>query len=130
MTQSSKHGVVPSVSNRLAAFLQDEDDAVFTIQGDEFDRLIARENLRIGKFAFFRDLDLMLVILTNRRIISRPLSAYSFLNIAGDDQLADYAISSSGIHWNSLDADLSLRGFLVEEAIQGFGVTPLASLAA
>lgn len=127
MTQSSKNGAVPSVNNRLAAFLQDEDDTVFAVQGDEFDRLIARENLRIGKFAFFRDLDLMLVILTNRRIISRPLSAYSFLNTATDDQLADYAISASGIHWNSLDADLSLRGFLVEEAVQSFRVASIAA---
>lgn len=116
MTQSSKHGTVPLVSNRLAAFLQDEDDAVLTIEGDEFDQLITRENLQIGKFTFFRDLDLMLVILTNRRIISRPLSAYPFLNKATDDQLSDYAISAFGIHWNTLDADLSLRGFLVEEA--------------
>lgn len=130
MTQSSNLGEKPSISNRLAAFLEVDNDNIADVHRDELDRVIEKEGLRMARFAFFRDLDLLLIILTNRRIISRPLSAYSFLNTATDDQLANYVISASGIHWNSLDADLSLRGFLVEETIQSFRVLPPTSLAA
>lgn len=109
-------GAQPLVSRRLAGYLQLSDDLV-NLREDDFDRLIAAERLRIGRFAFFRELDLFLIILTNRRVISRRLSAYSLLEKATDYQLNDYVISETGIHWPSVDADLSLRGFLLEDAV-------------
>ncbi|WP_128546548.1 DUF2442 domain-containing protein [Larkinella soli] len=62
----------------------------------------------------------MIVILNNRRIISRLLSSYALLNNAADDQLTEYELSDSGIHWPALDADLSRRGLLMEEIKSNF----------
>ena len=120
MEPSSLPGVPPSVSSRLTDSLQSNADEPVNSGGDEFDRLIAAERLRINRFVFFRDLDLLLLILTNRRIISRRLSDYSFMRSATDEQLTNYVVSANGIHWPALDADLSLRGFLMEEAVLNF----------
>ena len=117
MEPSSLPGVQPSVSSRLTDYLYADTDELVNVEGDEFDRLIAVEGLRINRFVFFRDLDLLLLILTNRRIISRRLSTYSFLQNATDQQLTDYALSANGIRWPTLDTDLSLRGFLMEEVV-------------
>ena len=125
-------GAQPLVSSCLANYLQTDADELIHVEGDEFDRLMAAEGLCINRFVFFRDLDLLLLILTNRRIISRRLSAYSFLQNASDQQLADYVLSTNGIHWPALDADLSLRGFLLEEAVLNFraSASSLADLSA
>ena len=97
----------------------DPDDEI-SVLTDEFDRLISTEGLVIGRFAFFRDMDIWLLILTNQSIISRRLSDYPFLHSATDQQLETYIVSSTGIHWPLLDADLSLRGFLLEETLKTF----------
>ncbi|GAB3642080.1 DUF2442 domain-containing protein [Spirosoma arcticum] len=120
MGPSSLPGVPPSVSSRLTDLLRSNTDEPVNSGGDEFDRLIAAERLRINRFVFFRDLDLLLLILTNRRIISRRLSDYSFMRNATDEQLTNYVVSANGVHWPALDTDLSLRGFLMEEAVLNF----------
>ncbi len=117
MEHSSIHGTQPLVSSRLEEYLRDDSDESVSVQSDEFDRLLVMEDLCINRFVFFRDLDLFLIILTNRRTISRRISAYSFLQNATDQQVADYTLSANSIHWPALDADLSLRGFLMEEAL-------------
>ena len=108
MERSSLPGIQPSVSNRLADYLCADTDELADVPGDEFDRLLAADGLRINRFVFFRDLDLFLIILTNRRTISRRISAYSFLQNATDQQLTDYILSANSIRWPALDADLSL----------------------
>ncbi len=118
ITPSLTPGGKPSVSNRLTNFLNQTDDEPVDLVEDEFDRLIDREDLRISRFVRVRDIDLMLLILTNRRVISPALSAYSILNQASDEALANYTISESGIHWPTLDADLSLRGLLMSEVVK------------
>lgn len=122
MQPLSAHGAPPSVSNRLATLLQTNIDESAIVQEDEFDRLIRAEGLRIARFTYFRDLDILLLILTNRRIISRRLSDYPFLFAANDQQLTEYTVSASGIHWPLLDADLSLRGFLIEDAVKSIKI--------
>ncbi|WP_157580256.1 DUF2442 domain-containing protein [Rudanella lutea] len=117
MQPSSAPGTTPSVSNRLAAWLQDESEQPVTIREDEFDRLIAAQSLQIVRFVFFREIDMFILILNNRKIINRRLSEYPFLARATDAQLSDYSVSVTGIHWPQLDADLSLRGFLMQEAV-------------
>lgn len=89
---------------------------------DEFDRLIQRENLRIIRFVWIRELDLALFVLNNRRIVSQTLSAYRELNTASDEDLGAYNLSESGIHWPALDADLSLRGLLMTEIVKAIAV--------
>ncbi len=108
------------VSKRLKDFLESEDETISLPRLDEFDRFIFLNELTVNKLAFFRDMDMMLIILSNRMVINRQLSAYRFLDKATDDQLQEYTISATGVHWPQLDADLSLRGFLIEEALGRF----------
>ena len=118
MTQSLTPGGKTSVSNRLQNLLNVADDEPLELIVDEFDGLIKRENLQISHFVWLRDLDLALLILNNRRVISQMLSAYPILAEASDEALANYTISASGIHWPAIDADLSLRGLLMSEVIK------------
>lgn len=113
MIPSSMPGKIP-LSNRLQEWLSDTQEDLLVIE-DEFDQLINEEGLSISRFVYFRDLDLMLIVLSNRRVISQLLSTYSFLSNASDEQLNEYQISATGIHWSTLDVDLSLRGFLMTE---------------
>ena len=120
MIQSLTPGGRPSVSNRLANYLDRSDDEPIELIEDEFDAFINREELRISRFVGIPELDLAVMVLNNRRIITQPLSAYPILAKASDEALADYTISGSGIHWSTLDADLSLRGLLMSEIVKGF----------
>ncbi|MBO0936571.1 hypothetical protein J2I47_08455 [Fibrella sp. HMF5335] len=52
------------------------------------------------------------------------MSIYPVLQVASDEQLTDYILTTSGVHWPSLDADLSLRGLLIQEAVKP---TPIVS---
>ncbi len=58
--------------------------------------------------------DYMDVSLSDGRILSVPLAWYPRLSGASKAQLKKYEISPSGygIHWPSLDEDLSVKGFL------------------
>jgi hypothetical protein len=112
-----KNGTIPSVNNATLALLE-EGNFSAEVTGDEIDLLISNQNLCISALAFFRHLDLMLVVLNNRTVLSRRLSAYVFLENASDEFLNNYQLQFSGVHWPDLDADLSLRGFVMEEMIK------------
>ena len=84
-------------------------------EGDEIDRLINSQKLKIIALSFFQQLDLMIIILNNRVVLSRYLSSYPFLSKATIATLNNYQVQCSGVFWPELDADLSLRGFLMEE---------------
>jgi len=60
---------------------------------------------------------MMLVILNNKRVIQRNISDFKLLKNATPQQLENYQNEGVGIHWEDLDEDLSLRGFLVNELI-------------
>ncbi len=109
-------GINPLVSHRLTAWLQTSDEKVL-VYDDPVDELIAEEGLKVTRFVHFRALDLFLVILPNRRMISRLLSAYSAFGQACDNQLLNHTLTEAGIHWPAIDIDLSLLGFLREEAL-------------
>lgn len=117
MNSLLKNGKIPSVNKATLALLEDESFSG-EIAGDEIDVLISNQNLRISALAFFRNLDLMLVVLNNRTVLSRRLSAYSFLEKERDEVLTNYQLQFSGVHWPALDADLSLRGLIMEEMIK------------
>ncbi|WP_138483339.1 DUF2442 domain-containing protein [Dyadobacter bucti] len=85
---------------------------------DKLDKVISDNRLRIKFFTCFRELDLAIFVLNNRRIIQRSLSSYPVLEQAIDWELLQYTVSDYGIHWPELDADLSLRGFLLEETMK------------
>jgi hypothetical protein len=79
---------------------------------DPIDSMIFEEGLRIEKLFFDKDLDLMLIVLNNRKVIKESISQYRTLQKASLDQLQRYELSRTGVHWPELDEDLSLRGFL------------------
>lgn len=118
MEPSLKPGIQPSVSKELMDMLSAPEDESVVKVFDEFDRIIESGNLRIHDFGFSRDLDMAIFILNNKRIIQRALSSFPDLEKAEDYHLHQYQLSDYGIHWPDLDADISLRGFLVEETIK------------
>ncbi len=84
---------------------------------DPIDKMIVEENLKIQSVYFHKELDVMLILLNNRKIIERRISMTERLAHADENQLQRYELSRTGIHWPDLNEDLSLRGFLKEEMI-------------
>lgn len=87
---------------------------------DAIDRLIYKDGLRIKALHFHQDLDLMLIVLNNGRVLQRTISFSQRLQRASSEQLNQYEFigEGTGIHWPAVDEDLSLRGFLEEELLQ------------
>jgi len=118
MKRSSKSGIKPLISKELTALLASNDDDEISPKFDEFDKIIMDNHLKIQRFVFFRELDLVIFVLNNRRIIQRPLSLYPILEHSNEHELNQYQVSDYGIHWSGIDADLSLRGLLLEETVK------------
>lgn len=89
-----------------------EELGVYQAYPDVVDQFIREHRLSIQKLFFDMDMDLMLVVLNNRKILKERLSKYAALYRATAAQLQAYEISPMGVHWPELDADLSLKGFL------------------
>ena len=84
---------------------------------DPLEELIIVKGLRIIGVHFYPVLDLMLVVLNNKKILKRDISASALLKKATLDQLMQYELLGKGlaVHWPAVDEDLSLKGFLQEE---------------
>jgi len=82
---------------------------------DPLNILIFEEGLRIKSVWFDKDLDLMIVLMNNRKIIQRPISNFDRLKNATIEQLKNHENDGVGIHWPDIDEDISLRGFLKYE---------------
>ena len=83
---------------------------------DSIEKIIFEEGLRIQAIDIHKELDLMLVILNTKAILRQSISKYPALKNASQAQLNSYElISNVGVHWNLLDEDLSLKGFLKDE---------------
>ena len=69
---------------------------------------------------FHIDLDLMLVVLNNKKVIRRAISTSPLLSQATIENLSNYRfiVNGVGILWPDVDEDLSLKGFLKEELLQ------------
>jgi hypothetical protein len=89
---------------------------------DPIDKMIFEGGLRIKSVYFDQDLDLMLIILNTKKVLKRKISQFERLKTAKLNQLMNYQISRTGIHWPELDEDLSLRGFLKDEMFNALGV--------
>lgn len=87
---------------------------------DPLDKLIFEQGLRIKKLLFDTELDLLLVLLTNSRVLNLKLSSFAHLKDATPEQLAAYELEGGGIavSWESLDEDLSIRGFIKQAALE------------
>ena len=84
---------------------------------DELEKIIYEDDLKIKALHFHPDLDLMLVVLTNGKVLPRSLSASRKLRSATLEQLNNYRLigRGAGVHWEDVDEDLSLKGFLREQ---------------
>lgn len=86
-------------------------------QFDAIEKLIFDEGLRIEKVDIHPELDLMIIILNTKAILRQNLSTYSHLKKADKAAILQYELiaDGAGIHWPTLDEDLSLKGFLQDE---------------
>ena len=84
---------------------------------DAVDKMIFDEGIRIKSVHIDVELDLMLIILSNKKILKRNIGITPRLKNANETQLKNLTVSRTGIHWPELDEDLSLRGFLKEEML-------------
>jgi hypothetical protein len=91
---------------------------------DPIDRLIFEEGLKIKSVWIDKDLDLIVLLLNNRKIIQRALSEFPTLSKAALPDVLKFENNGFGIHWPALDEDLSLRGFLKTELL---GMSPRAN---
>ena len=89
----------------------------FSNDYDELEKIIYEDGLRIKALHFHPDLDLMLVVLSNKKVLSRSISNSERLKKATPEQLMNYRLigKGAGVHWPDVDEDLSLKGFLQEE---------------
>lgn len=91
----------------------DIEDYIF--KPDSLDILIQNHKLKIVGLNFYPDLDLLLFVLNNKKVMKRKISDFKNLRNAGLKDLEKYFISKDGVHWKNLDEDLSLRGLLQYE---------------
>jgi hypothetical protein len=86
---------------------------------DSIDRLIFEQKLRIKTLHIDKDLDLLLLIFNNGNVLKVKLSDYPRLKEADNSQLLDWQLINGGvgIRWESLDEDLSLKGFIKTSAL-------------
>lgn len=87
---------------------------------DPLDKLIFEQGLRIKKLFFDTELGLMIVLLTNGRVLNLKISGFTRLKNATAEQLATYELEDNGtaVTWESLDEDLSVRGFIKQAALE------------
>ena len=84
---------------------------------DAVEKIIFDDGLRILAIEVYKELDLMVIILNTSAILRQKISSHPNLKAASIDALNKYKIiaDGTGIHWSSLDEDLSLKGFLRDE---------------
>lgn len=84
---------------------------------DAIEHLIFTEGVRIEAIDFHTAQDVMIVLLNTNAVLKFPLSAYPALANATQEELAQYELiaNGTGVHWPTLDEDLSLKGFLQQE---------------
>jgi hypothetical protein len=86
---------------------------------DPVDILIFEKGLRINTILPIKELDLLVIVLNNGRIIKSKISCFNLLQNAAQTQLDKWELKNKGIgiRWNELDEDLSLRGFITNNLI-------------
>jgi len=93
---------------------------------DSLEQLIFDEGIRIREIDVHPDMDMLLIILNTGIVLQEKLSSYPRLQNADAESLKKYTLigKGTGIHWQDLDEDLSLKGFLrdaVRKQVLGTG---------
>lgn len=89
---------------------------------DPFDQLVFEKGLRAKHILLDKELDLLLVVLNNAKVLNLKLSHYPRLHQATEAQLQDWKLTGGGVAvaWEQLDEDLSVKGFLKTAALNAF----------
>lgn len=87
---------------------------------DPLDRLIFGQSLRIKRLFFDTELDSMLVLLTNGKVLNLKISGFPKLVNASPEQLTAYELEGGGVavSWEALNEGLSLKGFIRQAALE------------
>jgi Protein of unknown function (DUF2442) len=104
-----------SIHNETIDFLgkHKSDEIVNYFSGaDELEIIIFEEGLRIKHVYIDKELDLIALVLNNKKIIKRKVSEFPQLMTASNHDLLLFENDGVGIHWPQIDFDLSLKGFL------------------
>jgi len=88
---------------------------------DPLDRLFFEQGLRIKRLFFDIELDRVLVLLTNGNVLNLKISGFPRLKAASPEQLDGHVLEGGGVAviWESLDEDLSVKGFIRQAAMEG-----------
>src|SRR5215204_5355299 len=86
---------------------------------DPFDQLIYEKGLKIKTVLVDKELDLLIIVLNNGIVIKETISDYPALQKASGKNLNEWRLISggSGISWEKLNEDLSLKGFIKNSAL-------------
>ena len=86
---------------------------------DPFDALIFEKGLRMKFIDIHKEVDLMLVVLNNGKVLKLRLSDYPKLKKANKTQLNSWKLISGGIgvSWEVINEDLSVKGFIKDAAL-------------
>ena len=87
---------------------------------DSIENIIFIEGLKISSVDFNANLDEMYIKLNNNHSFVIPTKLYKRLYGVNEKDLRNYELiaNSTGIHWPSIDEDLSLKGFLKDFLIR------------
>ena len=81
---------------------------------DAIEAMILKDGLRIADVLPYKELDLLAIVLNSGDVLQARISSYDRLKKASETQLKKWRLIGGGIgvHWEALDEDLSLRGFI------------------
>ena len=87
---------------------------------DALEKLIFSNNLRIKRLDIRPELNIMNITLNTGFVIRTNISSFPSLKKATKAKILNYKLigNGTGIHWPSLDEDLSLKGFLKDELLR------------
>lgn len=86
---------------------------------DPLDILIFEKGLRIKNLIIDKELDLIGIILNTGKILETKISLYPRLTTATENELQQWKLIGNGVGvtWESLDEDLSVKGFIQTVAL-------------
>lgn len=87
---------------------------------DAIELKILSDGLRIADVHPYKELDLLAIVLNSGDVLQARISDFERLKKASTIQLKKWRLIGGGIgiHWEAVDEDLSLRGFIRDAAQQ------------
>lgn len=86
---------------------------------DPFEKLIFEKGLRIRQIMSDKNLNTMVILLNNGHALKIPINHFKSLKNATQVDLDKWELIGNGIgiHWQSIDEDLSLKGLIKDAAL-------------